>query len=182
MATSAAYIELDEGAAPGTPDAGKVRVYAKTDGHAYQKDDAGTETDLAAGGGSGVTDSINQLAADVSMPSATTWYDGPSLSLAAGTYNLFATVTIDNGGGGGAHHSARLTDGTNNYGSTEAHVGSGGAQCSLSLVGRVVLASTTTIKVQAASGAGITGSKILAANQINGAGNTASTLLAVKIA
>ena len=53
MATSAAYIDLDEGAAPATPAAGKVRVYAKTDGSAYQKDDAGTETGLATGGGGG---------------------------------------------------------------------------------------------------------------------------------
>ena len=52
MATSAAYIDLDEGAAPATPAAGKVRVYAKTDGSAYQKDDAGTETGLATAGGS----------------------------------------------------------------------------------------------------------------------------------
>ena len=52
MATSAAYIDLDEGAAPATPATGKVRVYAKTDGSAYQKDDAGTETGLASAGSS----------------------------------------------------------------------------------------------------------------------------------
>lgn len=51
MATTAAYIDLGEGAAPATPGAGKVRIYAKTDGSAYQKDDAGTETGLAGGGG-----------------------------------------------------------------------------------------------------------------------------------
>lgn len=49
MAKSAAYIDLDEGAAPATPSAGKVRIYAKTDGSSYQKDDAGTETGLASG-------------------------------------------------------------------------------------------------------------------------------------
>lgn len=42
MATSAVYIDFDEGSAPATPDAGKRRVYAKTDG-VYEKDDAGTE-------------------------------------------------------------------------------------------------------------------------------------------
>lgn len=47
MATSAAWIDLDEAAAPATPATGKVRIYAKTDGSAYQKDDAGTETGLA---------------------------------------------------------------------------------------------------------------------------------------
>jgi hypothetical protein len=66
MATSAAYIDLDEGAAPATPATGKVRVYAKTDGSAYQKDDAGTETGLAGGGGGAVaTDAIFDAAGDL---------------------------------------------------------------------------------------------------------------------
>jgi hypothetical protein len=66
MATSAAYIDLDEGAAPATPASGKVRVYAKTDGSAYQKDDAGTETGLAGGGGGGIaTDSLWDAAGDM---------------------------------------------------------------------------------------------------------------------
>lgn len=47
----AAYIRLDEGTAPGTPDTGEVLVYPKTDGKLYIKDDTGTETDLTAGGG-----------------------------------------------------------------------------------------------------------------------------------
>lgn len=47
------YLELTEVAAPGTPAAGLVRVYAKADGSVYQKDDAGTETGLAGGGGGG---------------------------------------------------------------------------------------------------------------------------------
>jgi hypothetical protein len=52
MATSAAYIDFDEAAAPATPAAGKVRVYAKTDSDLYQKDDTGAETGLAGAGGS----------------------------------------------------------------------------------------------------------------------------------
>lgn len=46
------FIELPEVAAPSTPASGFLRVYAKSDGKAYQKDDAGTETDLSATGGS----------------------------------------------------------------------------------------------------------------------------------
>jgi len=50
------FIRFDEHAsAPGTPASGNVVLYAKADGHMYQKDDAGTETDLAAAGGSGLT-------------------------------------------------------------------------------------------------------------------------------
>lgn len=45
-------IGLDEQAsAPATPDSGKTIIYVKTDGNLYQKDDAGTETNLTAGGG-----------------------------------------------------------------------------------------------------------------------------------
>lgn len=48
------YIELAEIAAPSTPASGFLRLYAKSDGKAYQKNDAGTETDLSqSGGGSG---------------------------------------------------------------------------------------------------------------------------------
>ena len=37
-----------EGAAPGTPAAGQVRIYAKADGLLYSKDDAGVETPVSA--------------------------------------------------------------------------------------------------------------------------------------
>lgn len=50
------YVELAEISAPGTPDAGFGRIYPKTDGKLYFKNDAGTESDLTgAGGGGGVT-------------------------------------------------------------------------------------------------------------------------------
>lgn len=43
------YIEVNEEAAPSTPAAGKVRIYAKSDGKVYRKDDAGTEAELGGG-------------------------------------------------------------------------------------------------------------------------------------
>lgn len=49
------YVDIPEAAAPGTPSSGNVRLYAKTDGNLYQKDDAGTETGLAGGGGGAPT-------------------------------------------------------------------------------------------------------------------------------
>jgi len=45
------YAEYTEAAAPGTPASGFVRMYTKTDGKAYIKDDAGTETDITGAGG-----------------------------------------------------------------------------------------------------------------------------------
>ena len=49
---------LVEGAAPATPSAGEVKLYAKADGLLYSKDDAGAETLVSggAGGGGGLAD------------------------------------------------------------------------------------------------------------------------------
>lgn len=44
---------FEEGTAPSTPSSGQVRLYAKSDGKLYAKDDAGAETELGGGGGSG---------------------------------------------------------------------------------------------------------------------------------
>jgi hypothetical protein len=44
-------LTMPEMAAPSTPAANKVAIYAKSDGHVYSKDDAGTESDLTATGG-----------------------------------------------------------------------------------------------------------------------------------
>ena len=57
-----------ESAAPGTPGTGQATVYVKADGKAYLKDDAGTETDLTAGGsGSVATDAIWDAAGDLAV-------------------------------------------------------------------------------------------------------------------
>ena len=50
-------MSVKEVAAPATPPAGYVYIYAKADGKLYIKDDTGAETDLTAtaAGGSGLT-------------------------------------------------------------------------------------------------------------------------------
>ena len=63
------YHEFDEMAAPGTPAAAKVRVYAKADGKMYRKDDAGTEAEL--GGGGGASSATYTLPARSGMPTLT---------------------------------------------------------------------------------------------------------------
>lgn len=65
MATNAVKIPFTEAAAPSTPAASKVVVYAKTDGLMYSKDDAGTETLMSSGpAGSVATDAIWDAAGD----------------------------------------------------------------------------------------------------------------------
>ena len=68
-------IYVSEIAAPGTPNAGKGVVYAKSDGKLYFKDEAGTESDLTSGGGGGASE-INDLSDAIS--------DGSSVFLGAG--------------------------------------------------------------------------------------------------
>ena len=45
-------LQFAEGAAPASPSAGVVKIYAKTDGLLYSKDSAGTEICLGKAGGS----------------------------------------------------------------------------------------------------------------------------------
>lgn len=52
------YEDFSEVAAPSTPSAGKVRVYAKSDGNMYFKDDAGTEVPMGLGTGTVNTTNI----------------------------------------------------------------------------------------------------------------------------
>lgn len=86
---------FDEVASPGTPEANRVRLYAKSTGKLYIKDDTGAETELATGGG-GMTSWT--AAGDTGTPQSIT--DGNTLTIAGGTGISTAagptdTVTID---------------------------------------------------------------------------------------
>jgi hypothetical protein len=68
MATEATKIPFVEAAAPSTPAASRVVVYAKSDGLMYSKDDAGAETLMSSGGaGSVATDAIWDAAGDLAV-------------------------------------------------------------------------------------------------------------------
>jgi hypothetical protein len=62
--------DFPEGVAPATPDAGVVRLYAKSDGLLYSKDDTGTETLVSGGtGGGGGVSSFNTRTGVVTLTS-----------------------------------------------------------------------------------------------------------------
>jgi hypothetical protein len=86
------FLEFTEAAAAATPGTGLVRVYAKADGKLYIKDDAGTETDLTAGG---IT--VKEVDGTPSVSSVTT------IRVSNGdlTDDTGGQVTIDTTGGGG---------------------------------------------------------------------------------
>lgn len=180
---TATSITYQEGSAPSTPASTKWVSYFKTDGQ-YYKDDAGVETGpLGAASGGAATGQMNQRATNVSV-SQNTWADGPSLSLAAGTYILMGTITIQSGTTSACILGARISDGTNHLASTESktETGSGSNPArQFALSGYVVVGSTTTWKIQGITSSA-SGATILAAATTNGSGNNASTLVALKIA
>jgi hypothetical protein len=81
-----AQLILDEGAAAATPAAGKVTLYAKTDGLLYSKDDAGVETAFAS-----VTLSADQTWTGSQRGTITTDNDGSFDQNASN--NFFCTPT-----------------------------------------------------------------------------------------
>lgn len=129
----------------------------------------------------GLTSSENFITSAVTITSANTWYDGPSLSLAAGTWMLIGRVTIDKSTSGGCRTGCRLWDGTNVYAEAEGPVnGDTNDRTSLVVSSVVTLGSTTTLKVSCSATA--TGCSILQTIGSNGTANKASNLVALKIA
>lgn len=80
------YFDINEEVAPGTPPAGKVRVYAKSDAKLYKKDDAGVEQEIGAGGsGGGVNYIANPLFADGTVTGWATYADAAGTTPVDGT-------------------------------------------------------------------------------------------------
>lgn len=138
--------------------------------------------DESSGSGS-ISASNDTLASDVSVTTDSTWTDVCSLSLAAGTYILLAVATAKKSTGtGGGRITARISDGTNHYASTEANLTGSPTEVCLPLPpAKVTIASTTTVKLQVATGTGFD-ADVLAAINVNGSGNNATQLTAIKIA
>jgi hypothetical protein len=75
-------LHFAEAAAPSTPDASEVVLYAKTDGLLYSKDDAGAETLVSGGaGGSGTTITFCRKTVNESF-SSTSYADSTNMALA----------------------------------------------------------------------------------------------------
>jgi hypothetical protein len=121
------------------------------------------------------------LGADVAMANANTWYDGPSVLLAAGTWLLMASATIGRTGTTAGNYNIRISTGTTHYASVQQyHASVANNYAALSCNAIVTLASNTTIKLQAAGT--ITNDVLRAATPNNSSGANATGLIAVKIA
>jgi hypothetical protein len=132
----------------------------------------------AGGGSAGLTSATNQLAADVSLSTANTYFDGPSLSLAAGTWLLTASLTLESTST--LFYQVKLWNGTTVAASIETANAFASGSVGVSLSALVSPGTTTTYKASVACSS--TPGLIKAATVANGSGNNASTLVAVKIA
>lgn len=144
---------------------------------------ASPTVDATHSGSAHPTSSENRVTGDVSIVSADTFYDGPSLTLAAGTYDLTGRVTIKNTSGGGTQITAKLWNGTTGYDATQEWGETNNGIYTLTLVkASLVLGGSTTVKVSVAQSAG--GGTILATvpNNATGVTNMASVLRALRIA
>lgn len=148
------HLEFAEAAAPGTPASGIVRIYAKTDGLLYSKDDAGVETVVTGGGGGSAPDcKESAMTTDVTMGTPNTWTDsGMSISLAAGTWLVEANLVIRITQTGTDFAAIRLIE-SGGSSTVYSNVGmnllsNNGQEIPFATRRRITLGGTTTVKVQ----------------------------------
>lgn len=111
-----------------------------------------------------------------------TWYDGPSVTLSAGTWVITATVSFSRTTSTATTWEARVNDGTNTVASSNTFtpaVANTAASVSLSAV--VTPIGSTTYKVQATTNAGAAACLMRDTTFANGMAN-ATIISAVKIA
>lgn len=124
------------------------------------------------------------LGVDVQMPTANTWYDGPSIVLPAGKWMVSAFLTHVRATTTAAFVYGRITNGaaSTHYASSQGyHPSLTNSGVPLSMAAIIDLAAETTIKLQAATSVGSASSLIKAAMTANGSGNNATQIVAVRV-
>lgn len=172
------YAIFNEESAPSTPASGTVALYAKSDGLLYSKDDAGAETPVSGGGGS-LTSTSNAMSGDVTMTNANQFYDGPSVSLTAGTWLLVGNIHARQQTGAG-NFTAKLWNGTTVIAAAQTTPAGANYLAELPVCGIAIAAGAETWKISLAND--VAGCTIKAAPSHNSPGNYASHLAAIKIA
>lgn len=150
----------------------------------------GTLTDHGGGvveynGGSSVATPVtNQLASDVTCTNANQDYDGPTVTVGAGTWLLIGVVQLYNVTGGNYHQwTARLWDGTTTYASGIMTQYDNSSVVQVTLCWVVSPGGSTTYKMSArCTTAGGTIRRRVENAPVGGLGNNASSLVAFPLA
>jgi hypothetical protein len=129
-----------------------------------------------------LTTAQTKLAASVAMLNANDWYDGPTVSLSAGTWLVTATLSLRKQNATGAFNlSARISDGTTHHASAgQTWITQVSSNLSINMTAIVNLGATTTIRASANSS--LANCTILSATDHASSGANASVIAAVRIA
>ncbi|HET7115134.1 MAG TPA: hypothetical protein VFI29_01505, partial [Hanamia sp.] len=127
----------------------------------------------------------NALTSDVSMTSGSTFYDGGTVSLAAGTWLITATATIESSNNSTMKITGKIWDGTTVYGASESSVGSlgGGSKgyVNISMNSLVTVSATTSIKASYASTISSCSLKAATGDNNTGTSGKTTSITAVRI-
>lgn len=85
------FSDFDEGAAPDTPPAGRVRLYSKSDNKLYYIDDTGTESELTAGGNIYVLKAGGTMTGTLTLSAGVV--DAPAFKVSGHASKLLASLT-----------------------------------------------------------------------------------------
>jgi hypothetical protein len=135
-------------------------------------------------GPSGVINNYNaKLASDVQLAVTGTWYNGPSVDLPAGTWLVIGNATVGRTTTTALKYVLRLSTGTVHYASAETYMASAvNHWCEMTVQSIIVLAATTTVRLQATTTSGATGNLMKAATADYGSGANATQISAIRLA
>lgn len=137
--------------------------------------------DISITGGD-ITNTEASLSADVQMPTSGTWYNGPSVTLGAGTWLITGHVTFWRTATTATTWFGRISDGTNHHASGQMYTASlAGIGGVMTLTAVVTLTGSTTIRIQGTTSAGATACLMKAATTANGSGNNATQITAIQL-
>lgn len=123
----------------------------------------------------------SKLGVDVTIVNAGTYYDGPSISLTAGTWFITAYATLKHTNNQEVTFVVRISTGTTHYASAQEIIHNKNPNfTSLSMTTVVILTTTTTIKLQATADHS-NDAFIIAATGSYGSGNNATQISAIRI-
>jgi hypothetical protein len=134
------------------------------------------------GGVAVLSNATAALAADVQLVTSNTFYDGPSVTLAAGTWLLTSQAQYQKTTTTASQVTVRLSDGSGHYASQNAyHASVANVTLGFAVSAVVSLAAVATIKLQMATTVGNAACLMKAQAPNNGSGNNATVISAVRI-